>query len=106
MPGLLDNYSAMLGFPGLQTTQPMQQFPSMQQFPRVPERPQPDLSGVHALAAQLMGRLIAPPVPLPQIQIPSTHAMSLAQAMAAANMVAAGPGQTPFAPLMAGVQRQ
>jgi hypothetical protein len=84
MPGLLDNYSAMMGFPSLQMPQPMQQ------FPHVPERPQPDLSGIHALTAQLMGRLIAPPVPPLQVQLPSAHAMSLGQAMAAANAVAAG----------------
>jgi hypothetical protein len=106
MPGLLDNYSALLNFPGLQTTQPMQEFPSMQQFAHVPARPEPDLSALHPLAAQLLGRLVAPPVPLPPIQLPSAHAMSLAQAMQAANAVAAGPGQTPFAPLMAGAQRQ
>jgi hypothetical protein len=89
MPGILDSYSAMMGFPSLQmpqTAQPMQEFP----FAHVPARPQPDLSGVHALAAQLMGKLIAPPVPFPQIQLPSTHAPSMAQTMQAANAVASG----------------
>jgi hypothetical protein len=93
MPGILDSYSAMMGFPALQQpAQPMQEFP----FAHIPQRPQPDLSGVHALAAQLMGKLIAPPVPFPQIAIPGTHAPSMAQAMQAANAV--GAGQSPFWP--------
>jgi hypothetical protein len=88
--GLLDNYSAMMGFPGLQ--QPMQPAQPMQQFPfaHIPQRPQPDLSGVHALTGQLMAKLIAPPVPFPQIQLPGTHAPSMAQTMQAANAVAGG----------------
>jgi hypothetical protein len=101
VPGLLDNYSAMMGFPSLQQPQPaqLQEFP----FARVPKRPEPDLSAVHALTAQLMGRLIAPPVPPLQVQLPSTHPMSALQAMQAAAAVAAG--QTPIGP-MAGAQRQ
>jgi hypothetical protein len=106
MPGILDSYSAMMGFPALQQpAQPMQEFPSMQ-FAHVPERPRPDLSALHPLAAQLMGKVIGMPAPLPAINLPSVHPMSLAAALQVANAVAAGPGPTPFAPLMAGAQRQ
>jgi hypothetical protein len=103
VPGLLDSYSALLGFPALQQpAQPMQEFP----FAHIPQRPQPDLSGVHALAAMLYKPLIGMPAPLPPINLPSVHPMSLGAALQAANAVAAGPGQMPFAPLMAGAQRQ
>jgi hypothetical protein len=101
--GILDSYSVLLG--GLQPAQPGAMQP-MQEFPHVPERPRPDLSALHPLAAQLMGKLIGMPAPLPPINLPSVHPMSLAAALQAANTVAAGPGQPPFAPLMAGPQRQ
>jgi hypothetical protein len=106
MPGILDMLSAPAnpgntgtGFPFAQQASP---FASLLQglgsinFAHIPQRPQPDVSALHPLAAQLMGRLIAPPVPLPQIQLPSTHIPSAAQTMQTAAGISAG--QTPFGP--------
>jgi hypothetical protein len=93
MAGILDLLSGT-GFTS-QTTNPSLMAP-IQEFPRVPARPTPDMSGIHPLIAQLMAGVIRPPVPLPQIQLPTTHPMSMGQAGAAAGAVAAA--TNPFWP--------
>jgi hypothetical protein len=101
MAGILDllTQPANTGFaPAPQSASP---FASLLQglginFAHIPQRPTPDMSAVHALTSQLMGGLIPMPVPLPQIQLPTTHAPSAAQTMQAANAVAGG--QSPFWP--------
>jgi hypothetical protein len=87
LPGILDSY--LMGFPSLQTAaSPLQPL----ELARLPQRPQPDLSAAHALAGMLAPP-IQPPVPLVHIPLPSLHPMNLAQAMQAANAVAAGKSQ-------------
>jgi hypothetical protein len=100
MAGILDllTQPANTGFaPAPQSASP---FASLLQglgsinFAHMPQRPQPDMSGIHPLVAQLMSKLVAAPSPLPSIPLPSAHIPSAAQTMATTNAIAAG--RSPF----------